>query len=89
MYAGYIFSIPLLGIYANFLQWLEGMELALPSRKFFTVECPGCGLQRSMMALLRGGWAESWSYYPAWCPFCCCWHLRLSIYERSSILAIW
>jgi len=62
------FSIPLLGIYANFLQWLEGMELPCPSRKFLHIECPGCGLQRSMMALLRGEWVQSWTYYPALVP---------------------
>jgi hypothetical protein len=32
------------------------------------LDCPGCGMQRSFLALLRGDLAESFSLYPALLP---------------------
>ena len=32
------------------------------------MECPGCGMQRSLLALMRGELAASWSLYPATVP---------------------
>ena len=32
------------------------------------MDCPGCGLQRSFMAILKGDWAESLRLYPALVP---------------------
>ena len=34
-------------------------------KKFLGVECPGCGMQRSIIALLRGDFYESFMLYPA------------------------
>jgi len=47
------------------IQWLEGHLLSCPSRKYLHIECPGCGFQRSVIALLRGEWLLSWQLYPA------------------------
>ena len=33
-------------------------------KKFFGVECPGCGMQRSIIALLRGDFHDSFLLYP-------------------------
>lgn len=38
------------------------------SRKFFGVDCPGCGIQRSFVELLKGNFAESFYLYPALIP---------------------
>ncbi|MDE7224340.1 MAG: DUF2752 domain-containing protein [Acetatifactor sp.] len=35
-----------------------------PSREVLGIPCPGCGLTRSILLLLRGQWAESWKLQP-------------------------
>jgi hypothetical protein len=47
------------------------MEIPLlpcPTKYFFHIDCPGCGLQRSIMALFNGNLMESLSFYPATIP---------------------
>jgi hypothetical protein len=50
------------------VDWMEGNMLTCPSKKWLHVECPGCGLQRSVIALLRGDTHTSLSLYPATIP---------------------
>jgi hypothetical protein len=50
------------------IHWLETHMLTCPSKKFLHIECPGCGLQRSVVALLKGDFAESLKLYPATIP---------------------
>lgn len=42
--------------------------LSCPSQKYLHVQCPGCGLQRSIIALLRGEFSNSLYLYPATIP---------------------
>jgi Protein of unknown function (DUF2752) len=58
----------LLGIYANTVQWLEQHMLRCPSKMLLKIDCPGCGLQRGILAMLKGNWAESFQIYPATLP---------------------
>jgi hypothetical protein len=47
------------------------MEIPLlpcPVKHFFHIDCPGCGMQRSIVALLKGNLIESLSLYPATIP---------------------
>lgn len=44
--------------------WLEQYMLTCPSKKWFLLDCPGCGLQRSLIALFKGDIAGSWEIYP-------------------------
>lgn len=44
--------------------WLEEHMLQCPSKKLFIIDCPGCGLQRSLLALLKGDVLLSWKIYP-------------------------
>lgn len=37
-------------------------------KKYFGVDCPGCGMQRSMIALLEGHFTESVQLFPALVP---------------------
>ena len=46
------------------VQWLEQHMLQCPSKKLLVIDCPGCGLQRSILELLKGNLEASWSLYP-------------------------
>lgn len=58
----------ILNVYLNFVHWLESLELSCPSRKYLHLECPGCGIQRGIIALLKGQWIQSLGFYPALVP---------------------
>ena len=48
--------------------WIESHQQACFYKKFLGVECPGCGMQRSFVELLRGNFAESLALFPALIP---------------------
>ena len=48
--------------------WTNRFLLPCPFKHLTGIDCPGCGFQRSVLALLKGNWMESWHYYPATVP---------------------
>ncbi|NJB37601.1 MULTISPECIES: DUF2752 domain-containing protein [Flavobacteriaceae] len=44
---------------------LEKFMLPCMNKKLFGIECPGCGLQRSIALLLRGEFIDAFFMYPA------------------------
>lgn len=54
--------------YVNFIHWLEQHLVPCLFKNFFHIECPGCGLQRSVLELLKGNVASSVGFYPALIP---------------------
>lgn len=54
----------MLASYKDIINQLESGMLTCPSKKFTNLDCPGCGLQRSVIALLKGDVAMSWQLYP-------------------------
>lgn len=52
----------------NLADWLEHHLLSCPYKSIFGIDCPGCGMQRSFVALLRGEFRESFLLYPALLP---------------------
>ncbi len=50
------------------LFWLENNMLSCPYKKYFGFDCFGCGMQRSILALLKGNLIESFYHYPALIP---------------------
>ena len=48
--------------------WLEGHQGTCLIKSTTGVDCPGCGLQRSFIALLRGDLHEAWHMYPPLFP---------------------
>lgn len=46
------------------VNWLQAHMLSCPSKQIFYIDCPGCGLQRSLIDLLKGNFAASWRVYP-------------------------
>jgi len=55
-------------IYFSVLTWLQHHMLTCLFRKFFHIDCPGCGFQRSVLELLRGDFSGSFRLYPATLP---------------------
>jgi hypothetical protein len=51
------------------IHWLEKHLLACPFKSLTGLDCPGCGFQRSFIALLKGDLAQSFKFYPATLPF--------------------
>jgi hypothetical protein len=53
-----------------FLLWLLAEKYMLPciSKQVFGIDCPGCGLQRSVALLLKGDFLASFLMYPALFP---------------------
>ena len=47
---------------------LESWLLPCPIKFITGFDCPGCGFQRSLLALLQGHWHESYNLYPATVP---------------------
>ena len=56
----------------RFVEWLNHHLLTCPSKHFFHFDCPGCGLQRSLLALLEGDPVKSFQLYPATIPILFC-----------------
>lgn len=51
-----------------FIQWLQNHLIPCPLKKLTGYDCPGCGFQRSVIALLKGHVHDSLSLYPATIP---------------------
>ncbi|HEY4196322.1 MAG TPA: DUF2752 domain-containing protein [Mucilaginibacter sp.] len=48
--------------------WLQNHLVTCPFKKLTGIDCPGCGFQRSTLALLKGNIRESIHLYPATIP---------------------
>lgn len=48
----------------GWIVWLEQHMFACQLKSHFGIDCPGCGLQRSVIALLKGDIAAGWHFYP-------------------------
>jgi hypothetical protein len=63
-----IFIFDFLRTCGGFTDWLSKHMIPCPSKFFFHMDCPGCGLQRSVLALLEGDLEKSLQLYPATIP---------------------
>jgi len=52
----------------SIVDWLEKRQAPCFYKSVFGVECPGCGMQRAFIALLRGDFLMSLKLYPALLP---------------------
>lgn len=50
------------------IKWLQNYLLPCPFKKFTGLDCPFCGLQRSVIALITGNFRQSLYLYPATVP---------------------
>ncbi|MFI5160040.1 MAG: DUF2752 domain-containing protein [Sphingobacteriales bacterium] len=52
----------------SFIKWLQGHLLICPFKYITGIDCPGCGFQRSVLALFDGDMHQSFVLYPATIP---------------------
>jgi len=50
------------------MNWLQNHLIPCPFKKLTGIDCPGCGFQRSVMALFKGDLTGSLHFYPAAIP---------------------
>ncbi|OWW23580.1 hypothetical protein B4Q04_19815 [Zobellia sp. OII3] len=50
---------------ATFLLTLEDYMLPCLNKKLFGIDCPGCGLQRSIVLFFKGDFSAAFDMYPA------------------------
>jgi len=55
-------------VYSRFITWLEEHQGPCFYKKYLGVECPGCGMQRAFIELLKGNFVESICLYPPLVP---------------------
>jgi hypothetical protein len=52
----------------NIIHWLEQHQLPCYFKQLTHIDCPGCGMQRSFLLLIKGDLAASFKMYPALIP---------------------
>jgi hypothetical protein len=52
----------------TFINWLQNHLLRCPFKYLTGIDCPGCGFQRSVLALMQGNLLQSFKLYPAAIP---------------------
>jgi len=52
----------------NIIQFLESHMMTCPYKALSGFDCPGCGMQRSFIELLKGNFIQSLHFYPALFP---------------------
>ncbi|GGB28296.1 MULTISPECIES: DUF2752 domain-containing protein [Mucilaginibacter] len=52
----------------GFIHWLQGHLIPCPFKYLTGIDCPGCGFQRSVVALIQGDFQKSFFLYPAAIP---------------------
>ena len=55
-------------MFDKIIVWLESHQQTCFYKKYLGVECPGCGMQRSFLELLKGNFIESLVLFPALIP---------------------
>ncbi len=55
-------------MWQNFVLWIEQHQASCMYRKYLGIRCFGCGLQTSILELLKGNVLQSIKEYPALIP---------------------
>lgn len=55
-------------MFDRIIEWLESNQQPCFYKKYVGIDCPGCGMQRALVELLRGNLWESILLYPALLP---------------------
>lgn len=72
------------------VDWMRDNMLTCPGKAMTGLDCPGCGMQRSIIALLEGDVLASLKLYPALIPFLITIILLAAyLFNRNARLAAW
>lgn len=52
----------------SFISWLQNHLIPCPFKYITGIDCPGCGFQRSVIALIHGDLHKSFQLYPPTIP---------------------
>lgn len=52
----------------GFFIWVENHLLQCPFKALTSIDCPGCGVQRSLISFFQGDLVNSFKYFPATIP---------------------
>lgn len=63
----------------TFVSWLQNHLIPCPFKYLTGIDCPGCGFQRSVIALIHGNLQKSFNLYPAAIPL-----MLLAIYVAAD-----
>lgn len=55
-------------MYSRLIHWLESHQMPCFYKKYLGLDCPGCGMQRAFIELLKGNVWESIIIFPALIP---------------------
>ncbi len=58
----------MLYVFLNITAWLETHQLPCMFKAITHIDCPGCGIQRSFILLIKGELTASFLLYPALIP---------------------
>ncbi|RNL90648.1 DUF2752 domain-containing protein [Sinomicrobium pectinilyticum] len=80
-------------MHGSFWHWLQHHLVPCPFKWLTGIDCPGCGFQRSFMALLQGDIQKSVELYPATIPLLLLfavafWHKKFAPERGSTIFKI-
>jgi len=80
-------------MWAEFIEWIESHMLSCSYVSTFGVECPGCGMQRAFVELLKGNFVESFKLFPALLPMIFLFvylalHLKFKFEKGAKVLLI-
>jgi len=64
----YFIGLLFLTVEKGLLPWLKTHLLACPIKQHLGIDCPGCGFQRSVLALFEGDLLNSFKLYPPTMP---------------------
>jgi hypothetical protein len=69
-----------------FISWLQDHLLPCPFKYLTGIDCPGCGFQRSVLALLKGDVHQSFLLYPPTIPLLitAAWWLADSLFKLDN-----
>ncbi len=80
-------------VFINIISWLQSHQLPCLIKVIFHIDCPGCGFQRSFIALIAGNVKESFLLYPALIPmllfiFLLLIQTRVTIFNQQKLVKI-
>jgi len=81
-------------MFDSIISWLEKHLMPCFLKSITHIDCPGCGMQRALIELLKGNFKESFINFPALIPmlgmlFFLFLHILIKFKNGANILKYW